>query len=177
MKKAFVFLLAIVLMAISTACSTTTITDKPGNYLYEVNEEISIIDIDSREKLGTVKITGIEILRDSPFEIHGADGTDENGDTKYKNVTYQQIIQIYYSYSMIDSSKSISSGNFITFDSTNTYANYIDSLESRPDYKEKPKEGSQSHVVAVKNKGNYIDIEFKYRLAQTKPTAKIRVNL
>jgi hypothetical protein len=178
LKKILLASLLFILIATSlSACSTTTITDKPGNYLYGLNEEIKIVDIDTRETLGTVKITGVEILRNEPFDVRETDGTDESGNTKYKDVTYQQVIQVFYTYNMIDSSKSISSKNFYAHDSTNKYANFIGSLEPKPEYTEIQKEGHHSFIIATKNKGNHLNISFDYTPLQTKATAKIRVDL
>jgi hypothetical protein len=51
--------------------------------------------------------------------------------------------------------------------------------ENDPDtaYQGKAKDGSSSFVVALKNKSDYIDIDYNYNLFQTQPTALIKINL
>jgi hypothetical protein len=173
--------LALILCLLScfalSACSTTTITDKPGNYQYKVNETVNIVDIDSRESLGTVTVTGAAVLKDEPFEVLESDGTHENGETKYKTVVYNQIVQIFYTYTAIDSSKTISGANFDVRDSGRSLGVSAGSLTSQPDYSLQSRDGSSSFVVALKNKGDYLEIAFKYKVLQMKATALIRVEL
>jgi hypothetical protein len=171
LKKILLFLFCCVILIIVTACSTTTITDKPGDHKYGLNEKISVIDIDTRKELATVKFTGYSIIRNTPFELTEADGTDESGKAVYKKVKYSQLVQIYYVYSVTDSSKKISSANFYVQDSFGESGNMDPKLE----YDEKQKEDQESFVVALKGKGSYIDIDFNYNLLQTTPTARIRI--
>lgn len=176
MKDIRYILLAISILFIS-ACSTTTITDKPGNYKYKENETINIIDIDSRETIGTIVITGAEILKNEPFTVQESDGADENGNTQYKDVTYNQIVQIYYKYTVVDSSKKIRGSNFDVYDSKNERGAYPNLLKPEPKFNEKAKKGNLSFTIALENAGDYIDIDFNYNMTQTKSTAKIRIDL
>lgn len=173
MKKIISILLLFIIAAQLSACSTTTITDKPGNFIYSQNEEINIIDIDSRESLGIVKVTGCAVLKDAPFVLQEYDGKDENGKEKYKEVSYAQIIQVYYTYSLIDGSKNISATNFTVFDSSDAPGRY----DPETDYSRQDKKDNPSFILALKNKSSYVNINFKYRPLQTKETAKIRIDL
>jgi len=68
MKKiSTIFIAATILLL--TACSATTITEQAGNYIYSENEDINVLDIDTRNTLGTLKMTGVKVLINDSFTI------------------------------------------------------------------------------------------------------------
>ena len=171
MKKMFFIIFAVSIALCFVSCSTTTITDKPGSYAYGLNEEINIIDIDSRASLGTVKVTGFEIIADEPFVIKEYQETTSDGERIYKDVTYSRMVQVYYVYNCIDSSHSVSGANFTSLGDT------VKASESNFTGKPKPREGQHSFLVALKNSDNSLGLNFNYNSLQTKPTAVIRFDL
>lgn len=117
LKKCFIIAIFVIITFLCTSCRTTTNTEKPNNYKYGFNEEIKILDMESKGVLATVKFTGISVLKDQPFEIKEVDHYDQSNNPVYENITYNQIIQIYYVYKTTDSTKNISSSNFSVKDS------------------------------------------------------------
>jgi len=169
MKKVLHSILVVAFILCLASCSTTTITDKPGEYEYGLNEEINIVDIDSRKSLGTVKVTGYEIIKNEPFIIEEYKETNSSGEKVYEDVTYAQLVQIYYTYTCIDSSKSFSGANFVVLGDT------VKANES--DFTGKPKEGNHNFMAALKNRDGYIKLHFNYNALQTKSTAKIKFDI
>ena len=96
-KHSAIFIMAAVLLFLS-GCSATTITEHEGNYLYGAGESINVIDIDTREHIGTLKVTEAVLLSDTPFTVTEKSGTDENGNDIYETVTYAQLVQVFYQY-------------------------------------------------------------------------------
>ena len=68
MKKGII-VLGIALICLLSACSATTITQHEGNYIYSANEDIRIFDIDTRDVVGVLNVTGIQVLNNRPFTI------------------------------------------------------------------------------------------------------------
>lgn len=172
MKRACLLIIIIILLVSFSGCSTTTITEHEGNYIYKANEDINIIDIDTREKIAVLKMSGVEILSNKPFTIKEKLKTDENGRNIYETVNYNQLIQVYYTY---ESSKghSISSANFRIYDDNGTLVKKDPDIEYTP----VQKNGTDSFVVALKNKSDSVTINFKYKQLQTTTTAKISLDV
>ena len=173
MKRAFALVLAF-LPCLLAGCGVgrTTITEQPGNYQYQLDEAIDVIDIDTRDALGTLVVTGVEILKEEPFEVQESDGEDEDGETIYTTVTYNQIVQIFYTWS---GSKALSNSNFSVWDSADAIGRRPEGLDPAPDYEALAKRDQSSFVVALKNPGSYLDIRFTYNILQIRPTARIRI--
>jgi len=177
MKRILAPLLALLLcLNLLAGCSVglTTITEQPGNYQYQLNEPIEVIDIETRETLGTLVITGAEILREGPFEAQESDGEGEDGEAIYKTVTYSQIVQIFYTYS---GSRKLSNAHFSVRDSADEIGRKPEALEPVPEYEAMEKKGQYSFTVALQNPGGYLDIRFTYNALQIRPTARISVAL
>jgi hypothetical protein len=172
MKKISV-ILVIALLLILPSCSATTITEHEGNYVYSKNEDINIIDIDTRDNIGTLKMNGIEVLKNKSFTIKEKNGSDESGNDIYEDVTYEQLMQIYYRYDNKGSKKTISSANFNVYDQTRTSCKIDPDIE----YDAIKRSGEEYFVVALKNKGEFIDMNFKYNITQTTNTAKIKLKI
>lgn len=172
MKKISV-ILVIALLLILPSCSATAITEHEGNYVYSKNEDINIIDIDTRDNIGTLKMTGIEVLKNKSFTIKEKNGSDESGNDIYEDVTYEQLMQIYYRYDNKGSKKTISSANFNVYDQTRTSCKIDPDIE----YDAIKRSGEEYFVVALKNKGEFIDMNFKYNITQTTNTAKIKLKI
>ena len=146
------------------------------NYIYGLNEPIHVIDIDTRDELGTLTITGVEVLKDEKFTAKERDGYDANSQPKYKDVTYEQIVQVFYDYDF-KRSKAVTDYNFGVLDASGIVAVKADQIDPLSDYTEKTKKGSLSFVVALKNRSDSIQIQFRYNSMQVKPTAKIKIDL
>ena len=184
MKRIAPFLLALMLLFISASCapSVPTKTDKSKNFRYKENESISIIETKSKKTIGTIMITGVEILKDEPFNIERPD-KNVNGEITYKNIEYNQIVQIFYTYTIDDLRWEIGSRNFQIWDSNSNFTDpSMTSLLDEIEYQEIQKEGSLSFVFPLKDKSDYIDVVFYYDTKEKygsnpNPTAIIRINM
>jgi len=176
MKRTIVYLLALPLaLSLLAGCvGATTITEQPGNYVYGLNEDIAVVDIETRETFGVLAVTGVEVLRDEPFEVQEQDGEDEDGKPAYKTVTYSQIIQIFYTYS---GEKKLNSGNFAVWDSVHVIGKNPAALEPKPEYTPAEKPGQSSLVVALQAPGGPLEVTFTYNVLQIRPTARIKIEL
>ncbi len=178
MKKWISFFgFAILLFLLMSGCDRTTITEKPGNHLYQAGDEIHMIDIDSRETLGTLTIVDTSLLKDEPFmvrkEVHAqkeASGAEGLG---YEEAEYQQLVQIYYTYDNHGSGKTLSELNFRAYDDSGQIA------EINPDtqYERQDREGTQSFEAALCSRSDRIEINFGYSILQLRPTARIELFL
>ena len=173
LKKCFIIAIFVIITFLCTSCRTTTITENSNDYIYGFNEEIKILDMESKGVLATVKITGISVLKDQPFELKEVDHYDQSNNPVYENITYNQIIQIYYVYKTTDSTKNISSSNFSVKDSKGEQAIF----DPDTDFKAKALDGNNSMIVALKNRSDFINIQFKYNPLQLKSTANIKLNI
>jgi len=172
-KNIFLFLCLAALIVLA-GCGVTTITEQPGNFFYGGNDEIQILDIDTRDTLGTLTIHGMSIITDEPFVLSEEEGTDESGNPTYEDVSYEALVQIDYSYKREKrGAKSISASNFTVLDSKGKSGR----INPDADYDRMPQKGDQSFVVALKNKSSTIQIHFDYNLFQSKPTAKIQIGV
>jgi len=177
MKKSIALPLALLLsLCLLAGCTVgvglTAITRQPGNYLYQLDEPIEVIDIETGETLGILVVTGLEILREEPFEALEEDGEDEEGETIYIAVTYNQIVQIFYTWS---GPKAVSGSNFSVWDSTGALGRRPEGLEPAPEYEPVAKRDQHSFAAALKNPGSTLDIHFNYNVLQFRPTARIRL--
>lgn len=170
-KHGAVFVLAAMLFFLF-GCSATTITEREGNYLYGVGEDIHVIDIDTREHIGTLKVTEVVLLSDTPFTVTERTGTDENGNDIYETVTYAQLVQVFYQYDDRGSGKDISAANFTAYDAAGKMGE-IDPAG----YTGENRTGSDSFLVALENKSGTIRLDFQYNILQTTATAKIQLSL
>jgi len=161
------------MILLASGCSTTTITEHEGNYIYVQNEDINILDIDTRNNIGTLKMTGTEVLKNNPFTIKEKSGTDESGNDIYEDVTYERLVQVSYHYDSKGNSKNISSSNFYVFDKTGTSCTINPDIE----YSAVKRNGEEYFVIALKNKNDTIGLNFKYNILQTTNTAKIELNI
>lgn len=176
MKKRFIITLlaALLCLALPAGCGVTTITEQPGNYVYRLNEPIDVIDIESRETLGILTVTGVEVLLDEPFDVQENDGEDKAGKPILKTVTYSRIVQVFYTYT---GSKRISGGNFTVWDSGNIIGKNPEGMEPKPAYTPQAKKGQSSFTTALLHPEGPLDINFSYNFMQLHPTARIQVEL
>lgn len=170
-KHSAIFIMAAVLLFLS-GCSATTITEHEGNYLYGAGESINVIDIDTREHIGTLKVTEAVLLSDTPFTVTEKSGTDENGNDIYETVTYAQLVQVFYQYDDRGSGKDISAANFTAYDAAGKMGE-IDPAG----YTGENRNGSDSFLVALENKSGTIRLDFQYNVLQTTATARIQLSL
>ena len=171
MKKSTLILMVALILLLVSGCGTTTITEHEGNYIYTQNEDINIIEIDTRNHIGTLKMTQTEVLMNNPFTIKEKSGTDENGNDIYEDVTYQQLVQVFFLYDSKGSGKSVSSLNFSAYDSADALC------ETDPDieYNVVKRDGEKYFVIALKNKSDSVNLNFNYNLMQMSNTAKIKL--
>lgn len=97
MKKYYIFFLAMLSFTLF-GCSSTTITEREGNYRYTQGEKIEIIDIDTSDNLGNL-ITGSKVLLDSPFTISSetSNTEEENEDTLNEDLVDNSAIDNQHS--------------------------------------------------------------------------------
>ena len=173
MKKRMVLFLIALLPLFAAGCSATTITEHEGNYMYGKNEDIKIIDIDTRNHIGTLKMTDAVVLSDTPFTISKKVGEYDNGSSIYEDVSYAQLVQIYYQYDSRDTDKDILSSNFTVYDAGGRTGEINPQIQHAGIYRE----GNDSFLVALKTKSDFIRIDFQYDIWQTTTTAKIQLQL
>lgn len=147
-------------------------TDRSTDYIYSLNEEIIIRDIESKGELGTLKITNAVFLKEEPFELPELEEYSEDWTPIYKNVRYEALVQINYIGTAIDSRNKITSDNFSITDSAGESVKFDPVMEY-----ELIETEESTIVVALKNKGDYINIDFSFHNSQSKPTAKIKAKL
>jgi len=172
MKKRML-LLAIGLVLVLTACSAKTITEHAGNYLYAQNEAINILDIDTRDSIATLTMTGTAVLLDEPFTIAEPDGVDEDGNELFVDVAYEQLVQVFYRYDSRGTYTTVSAANFLVRDSSG------DPCRVNPDiaYTALKRSGEKSFAVALKTKGDSLYLDFRHGLLQTTVTARIALTI
>lgn len=153
-------------------CASTTITEREGNYRYGKDEAIRILDIDTRNLVGTLTVTGARVLKED-FTIDEKQGTDVSGRDVLVPVPYAQLIQVYYRYEKSRSGKEISGHHFRVYDEKGAIA------QRDPEVDDVPEAGSesQSFVVALKNSSRTLHIDFRYDPLQSNPTARIELEL
>ena len=177
MKKGFISILLLYAMTFAfAACSPEieTINEKPGNYLYSENEEIVIIDIETGKTVGNLRITGTKILNDAPFKIPRYIGKSESGDDVYEDVSYSQLIELYYVFENEPGyNKQIGANNFVVLGADGERAVNNPDIE----YTNQHRPGTQSFVTAFKSANDNLELKFTYDIYQSRDTAKIRVNL
>ena len=163
-------LLLLILTVVTGCASVETITENPGNYMYSLNEEIKIIDIDTRETIGTLVFTGTDILRDEDFTLTLYKETDDDGNRIYEDLTYRQLVQINYIFrNTVDSAKEITFKNF-------SIKNSDAIINPDTSYTEKPHTGS-CFVVALRERTKALNVDFTYDILQTRSTAKVSLSL
>ncbi len=114
MKRKRIWLLLPVI-PLMIGCASTTITEREGNYRYGKDEAIRILDIDTRNLVGTLTVTGARVLKED-FTINEKQGTDVSGRDILVPVPYAQLIQVYYRYEKSRGGKEISGHHFRVYD-------------------------------------------------------------
>ena len=167
-KYGFVTVLVLLcLLLCSCVKPATTYTNQPETYEYSIGEQVQIFDKESKAELGNITVTGVYVLKDEAFTLQEYD-YDENGNQIYKQVEYDAVIQIDYTYAVIDSSQKISGNNFTVKDCEGNSARH------NPDTIYKQVEtNNETIIVAVKEKGEFINIDFSFHKNQ-ESIAKIK---
>lgn len=160
-----------------SGCSATTITGREGNYVYSQNEDITIIDIDTRDDLGILKITGAEVLIDDSFSVIESFDYDEDGEVIYESEVYEQLVQVFYEYDKIHGRRNISSANFDVYDCLDRLGENNPEIDPSIEYTIAQDSGKSYFLVALKNKSDFIDMNFKYDYFQVKNTAIIKLDI
>ncbi|MCL2369927.1 MAG: hypothetical protein FWC80_01685 [Firmicutes bacterium] len=190
MKKKIIlslFTLLIVSFAfVSCRCGTTVVTQHPREHQFAIDYPIRIYDIETGNHLATLTFTDISLLIDEEWEQVTIN--EETGDTTTR--TFRQIVQIFYTYDRTGGGRTIGSGNFTTRDGSGSgnipafwsgvSAVRVDTTgfdnSQAPDFTSVSRPGQSSFTVALANRSNFVDIEFRYNI-QRNPTARIRLNV
>jgi len=159
-------------MLVLSAClqPLTTRTSSDSHHIYSGGDLISIIDINSQAELATLTITNFAVLLDEPFEVL------ENEEY----ITYNQIVQIFFVFSVIDSSVNFTSSNFIIRENqTNIRAPFVtNSQNSRfPLVDVKTYNNNNSFIIALRNSHDNLFIRFRYNSSQRGYTASILLDI
>ncbi len=173
MKKRTGLFFTVLLLLFLAGCSATTITEREGNYMYGKNEDINILDIDTRNHIGTLRMTDVVVLSDTPFTISEKIGTDDIGNSIYEDISYAQLVQIFYQYDNRGTDKNISSSNFTAYDAAGRTGEINPEVQQTGTYRE----GSKSFLVALKTKSDFVRVDFQYNFMQTTTTAKIHLQI
>lgn len=161
------------ILVLLTGCSATTITEREGNYIYRQDENIYIQDIDTRNRIGTLKIIGASSLKSEPFVVQEISGVDTSGNPIYQDVVYEQLVQIWYLYDSKDDSKELYSSNFSVYDAQGD----LGEVDPKVEYSSGEGDTRDSFLVALKNRSDFIRLHFRYNPLQTTVTAKIELEL
>ena len=121
MKKYAFMILPILLMAvIFSGCEHETITQNPGEYRYQINEPINIVDVETGDTLGVLTVTGVYTINDKPFTVRTETGTAEDGEPVYEDIAYEQLLQVNYIFENApQNDKTISGLNFSPYAQSN----------------------------------------------------------
>lgn len=115
MKK-YVFLafaVALIILLTSCAAEPSTAYTAKGDEYYEVGEKIEFCDIESDALLGEITVEEVYMVLEKNFrEGEEFVGYDDDGESKYKSVRYEAIVQVCYSHSSNDSSKKVDQYSF-----------------------------------------------------------------
>ncbi len=168
MKKTFCIIFVMAVILSFAGCAPTTYTEKGEDYVYSVGETINILDKESKQVLGSVTISDAVVIKDEPFIIEEFAKYDENSNPIYEKVSYEAVVQINYKYTIADSTKTITTSNFSVFDKVGNSAEF----SPKTNYEKIPTKDN-SFVVAVKEKGEFVDLSFRYHISQT-AIAKIK---
>jgi len=176
MKRAILLPLALLVFTglLAGCVGATTITEEAGSYVYKMNEEIAVVDIETRETFGVLAVTGARVLFDGPFDVREVEGKDEAGEPVYKTVTYSQIVQVFYTYT---GEKKLSGANFTVRDRANVIAKNPNNFDPKPAYTPASQPGQSSFIVALRNPGGPLEATFTYNVLQIRPTARIEIAL
>ena len=176
MKKRISILLILMVVLLFTSgcgCGVTTITEEKGDHIYSKNDDIQIIDIDTRDNVGTLTLTGVKVLKNKPFTIKEEKTTDENDEPVYVDVKYSQLIQVFYKYNPKKGSKNISHLNFHVYDSEYN----LSWTDPDIDYDAEEREGQSYFVAPLKAKSDSVLVHFYYNVLQLNETAKIKMKV
>lgn len=173
MKKRTGLSFMALLLLFLAGCSATTITEREGNYMYGKNEDIHILDIDTRNHIGTLRMTDVVVLSDTPFTISEKVGEDDYGNNIYEDISFAQLVQIFYQYDNRGTDKNISSSNFTAYDAAGQTGEINPEVQQTGAYRE----GSKSFLAALKTKGDFVRVDFQYNFMQTTTTAKIQLQI
>jgi len=149
---------ALVLLLLLSSCfAGDTITDNARNHVYQMGDVIHFYDErNDRKPLGALTFVSVHVLSDDPFTLKEQDGKDSQGEPIYKDVTYNQLVQIDYTYEAF-AKKRIN--RFGVSDS----AGGRGSLNPDTPYSAVPTEtGMSSLIAALPAAGNAVRVEVFY---------------
>ena len=167
-KRLFLYLILCSVMLLSAACDAfvehDTITQKPGNYQFGINETVEIIDIETRETLGAITVTSCQLVEDQPFVVEEV--VYEGNKRVTVKTTYSKLYQI--TCTVVDSLGEIDS---VKHHFSPLNRDHV--MDPRNDSR-----GDSFYIAIVEGGGgNKTDfaLEFSYDLNQSRPTARFTI--
>lgn len=160
-NSTFLLTIAVLLSFVFTGCRGVgdVITQNPREYVYKTKEEIRFYDnVKTGDLLSSLTFVSMFTLSDSTFMVTEQQGKDENGNIIYEDVVYEQIIQINYCFNSYDDSVRDISRSLVVVDENGTHG----TIDPPVKYSEIPVDGTETLVVALKNKSNKINIQIFY---------------
>lgn len=175
MKKYAFMILPILLMAvIFSGCEHETITQNPGEYRYQINEPINIVDVETGDTLGVLTVTGVYTINDKPFTVRTETGTAEDGEPVYEDIAYEQLLQVNYIFENApQNDKTISGLNFSPYAQSNDTT-----VDPKTGFDKAPlNQGESCFTVAFSQKVDQFELHFRYGVFQLRKTAVIHISL
>jgi len=149
---------ALVLLLLLSSCfAGNTITDYARNHVYQLGDVIRFYDErNDRKPLGVLTFAAVHVLSDEAFTVREQDGKDDQGKPVYKDVTYNQLVQIDYTYEAFTKKKI---NRFAVYDS----AGGKGALAPDTPHSAIPVEtGVSSLIAALPAAGNTVRVEVFY---------------
>ena len=179
-KKLFTLFFAVMLtlaIFVSCSCAPETMTQMPEGHVFNTGDEIHLIDFETRVQWANLTLTEVVVLSNQSFEVDVPAGYDEEGEIIYTKITYNQIIQVFYLYEVLESgARSIGPSNFTTRDGSGYTASGNVSSLNPPAHTPQTRDGQASFVVALRNTSTFVNINFYYRVTQIRATALIKMD-
>lgn len=157
------------LLALS-GCSSSVYTTYNRGHVYAQGETVELFTAEGDEKLGSFVIQEVYILRDTPFTLREFDDYDEDGDAIYKDVRYEAVVQVNYTWQREPGANlSIDNSNFAVYDAEGNLG------QRSPDiaYSKMPAD-DHCFVAAIEELGDYVEIRYIHGAFQ-EYAAKVQV--
>ena len=138
---------------------------------YGRGDEIIVLESGSRERLGTLCVTGCEVLLDADVR---QPRENDDGTTEYDIVTYR-VVQIYYTHTGLELSPD-PGVNFRVWDGSGI-APFAEDVSPKLNYKPIEKKGQSSIIVALCSQYERLFVTFYYPRRAVLPTARIRLDI
>lgn len=160
-KRILAFLMAATVFVLLCSCRVySEATVYAESEMYGCGDKIVLYDKESEKELGSVTIVKMTVLAEPGYAYEYQYDAQREEEIKVEK-KYDAIVQIEYTYEFIDSSVEVTRGNFSVSSSAGGDCDKSPSTPTEPNETDNP-----YIVVAVENKGEYIDLEYRYRSDQ-----------